>query len=289
MSSSAAKPREAVATLRGAGLGLRRGLLAALQADATDALDFIEVAPENWIGVGGRLGRQLRELSERLPLCCHGLSLNLGGHAPLDFALLKAIKGFLDQHGVAVYSEHLAACADDGHLYDLMPLPFCDATVGHVAARIRTVQEVLERPLILENISAYARLPGELDELTFLKAVLESADCRLLLDINNLLVNSVNFGFDPRAYLAALPSARIAYLHLAGHHDQAPGLKIDSHGAPVCAPVWSLLKQAYALHGVRPTLLERDFNFPPIGELYAEVGHIRDLQQAAGSAGGCRV
>lgn len=265
----------------GAGLGLRRGLLAALQGDVAGGADFLEVAPENWIGVGGRLGRQLRAFTERRPFLCHGLSLNLGGFAPLDMALLRAIKNFLDTHGVLGYSEHLSACADDGQLYDLMPLPFSAESVERIAERVRIVQDVLERPLIVENVSAYARLPGELDEASFVRAVLERADCQLLLDVNNVYVNSVNFGFDAHAYIAAMPRERIAYLHVAGHFDQAADLKIDSHGAPVIDPVWALLGETYARHGVRPTLLERDFNFPPIAELYAELERIRGLQQAA--------
>ncbi|ERI52589.1 hypothetical protein N878_18465, partial [Pseudomonas sp. EGD-AK9] len=244
----------------GAGLGLRRGLLAALQEDGASGADFLEVAPENWIGVGGRLGRQLRALSERRPLLCHGLSLNLGGFAPLDLELLRAIKAFLDAHGVLGYSEHLSACADHGQLYDLMPLPFSEESVVRIAERVRIVQDLLERPLIIENVSAYAQLPGELDEASFVCAVLERADCQLLLDVNNLYVNSINFNFDAQAYIAALPSERIAYLHVAGHYDQAADLKIDTHGAPVIDPVWALLAHAYARHGVRPTLLERDFN-----------------------------
>lgn len=269
--------------VEGAGLGLRRGLLAALRDDPPEArLDFLEIAPENWIGVGGRFGRQLRELSERMPFLCHGLSLNLGGTAPLDFELLGAIKGFLDEHGIRGYSEHLSACADDGQLYDLMPLPFDDETVRRVAARIRTVEQVLERPLIIENVSAYARLPGALDEVQFVRAVLEEADCRLLLDLNNVFVNAHNFGFDAKDYVAAMPGERIAYLHMAGHFDESAELKIDTHGAPVCDPVWALLAHCYERHGVRPTLLERDFNFPPVAELYAEVERIRGLQQEAG-------
>ncbi|HEX5844273.1 MAG TPA: DUF692 domain-containing protein [Pseudomonas sp.] len=262
----------------GAGLGLRRGLLGELQSCSRAELDFLELAPENWIGVGGRLGKQLRALSERLPLLCHGLSLNLGGFAPLDIELLKAIKGFLDLHGVRGYSEHLSACADHGQLYDLMPLPFAEESVERIAERVRIVQDVLERPLIIENVSAYTQLPGELDEAAFVAAVLERADCQLLLDVNNVYVNSINSNFDPGAYIAAMPSERIAYLHVAGHQDESAQLKIDSHGAPVIDPVWALLEQAYALHGVRPTLLERDFNFPPIAELYAEVARIRQLQ-----------
>src|SRR3989338_5943372 len=190
-------------------------------------------------------------------------------------------KGFLDLHGVRGYSEHLSACADHGQLYDLMPLPFSEESVRRIAERVRIVQDVLERPLIIENVSAYAQLPGELDEPAFVRAVLELADCQLLLDVNNVFVNSINFNFDAAAYIAAMPSARIAYLHVAGHYDQASDLKIDTHGAPVIDPVWALLEQAYAVHGVRPTLLERDFNFPPIAELYAEVAQIRQLQTAA--------
>ncbi|WP_407926475.1 HvfB family MNIO-type RiPP peptide maturase [Aquipseudomonas ullengensis] len=266
----------------GAGLGLRRGLLAALQDSAVGQVDFLEVAPENWIGIGGRFGRQLRALTERLPFLCHGLSLNLGGFAPLDMNLLRAIKAFLDAHGIRGYSEHLSACADDGQLYDLMPLPFCEASVQRIAQRIRTVQDVLERPLIIENVSAYARLPGEMDEADFVNAVLAEGDCRLLLDINNVYVNSHNFAFDPHAYIAAMPGERIAYLHMAGHAQHSAELKVDTHGAPVCDPVWALLEHAYALHGVRPTLLERDFNFPPVSELYAEVAQIRALQRQRG-------
>lgn len=269
------------AFVSGAGLGLRRALLPALLECAHSPADFLEVAPENWIGVGGRHGRALRTLSERQPLLCHGLSLNLGGHAPLDMELLGAIRAFLDTHQVRGYSEHLSSCADErGHLYDLMPLPFNAASVRHVAERIRVVQEVLERPLIIENVSAYARLPGELDEASFVAAVLQEADCQLLLDVNNVYVNSSNFDFDAQAYLAAMPSERIAYLHLAGHSDDASGLKIDTHGTSVCEPVWRLLEECYRLHGVRPTLLERDFDFPPLTQLSAELGRIRELQRA---------
>lgn len=267
----------------GAGLGLRRGLLPAL-AEMPDApIDFLEVAPENWIGVGGRWGRQLRALTERYPLACHGLSLNLGGTAPLDTDLIAAIRRFLAQHGAVVYSEHLSACADEGHLYDLMPVPFTEADVRRIAQRIRCVQDQLERPLVIENVSAYVQLPGTLDEAGFVRAVLEEADCQLLLDVNNVYVNSINFGSDARAFIAAMPTDRIAYLHVAGHHDEAADLKVDTHGAAVIDPVWTLLDFAYACHGVRPTLLERDFNFPPLAVLLDELAVIRDRQRTAQS------
>ena len=207
--------------VNGAGLGLRRGLLGALQECSTAEVDFLELAPENWIGVGGRLGKQLRALSERLPLLCHGLSLNLGGFAPLDIELLKAIKVFLDLHGVRGYSEHLSACADHGQLYDLMPLPFSEESVRRIAERVRIAQDVLERPLIIENVSAYAQLPGELDEATFVRAVLEQADCQLLLDVNNVFVNSINFNFPPIAELYA-EVAQIRQLQAAATSVAAP-------------------------------------------------------------------
>lgn len=267
--------------ISGAGLGLRRGLLAGLIDSADGAVDFLEVAPENWIGVGGRLGRQFRELTERVPFMCHGLSLNLGGYAPLDFDLLQTIKNFLEEHAIRGYSEHLSASADHGQLYDLMPLPFCEESVQRVASRIRIVQDILERPLIIENVSAYTRLPGELDEVTFVRSVLEEADCQLLLDVNNVFVNASNFALDPYAYIAAMPSERIAYLHLAGHQDERLDLKIDTHGTAVCDSVWKLLAHTYDCHGKRPTLLERDFNFPPLLELYAEVARIRQFQSQA--------
>ncbi len=265
----------------GAGLGLRRSLLDALLAAPADAFDFLECAPDNWIGVGGRLGEALAELSQRHPLSCHGLSLSLGGPAPLDVDFLTRTRGFLDRHRVALYSEHLSWCSDDGHLYELLPLPFTAEAVQHVAARIRQTQDILGRRIAVENASYYAVPAADMDEAGFINAVLDEADCDLLLDVNNVYVNAINHGYDAREFLARLPSARIASYHVAGHHDEAVDLKIDTHGMPVKDDVWSLLAHTYARHGVRPTLLERDFNFPLLAELLAEVDQIRQLQQAA--------
>lgn len=267
-----------------AGLGLRRGLLPALQALPDDALDFLECAPENWIDVGGRPGAAFAALAERFPVSCHGLSLSLGGPGPLDLVLVDRIRGFLDRHRVAHYSEHLSYCSDEGQLYDLLPLPFTDEAVRHVAARIGEVQARLGRRIAVENISYYAAPWQAMDEADFVLAVLEEADCDLLLDVNNVLVNAHNHGYDAAAFVARMPAARIAGYHVAGHYDDPGGLKVDTHGAPVRDAAWSLLAGAYALHGVRPTLLERDFNYPPLGELLAEVDRIRALQ--ASVAGG---
>jgi uncharacterized protein (UPF0276 family) len=264
--------------VHGAGLGLRRALTGPLLSRPDAVVDFFEVAPENWIGVGGRLGQTLRAFTERHAFVCHGLSLSLGGPAPLDETLLARIRRFMDAHGIAAYSEHLSWCADDGHLYDLLPLAFTEEAVHHVAARIRQSQDILGRRIAVENSSYYAMPDAGMGELEFVRAVLDEADCNLLLDVNNVYVNSINHGYDAAAFIDALPHARIAWIHVAGHYNEAPDLIVDTHGAPVIDPVWALLEHAYARFGSVPTLVERDFNFPPIDELLAEVERIRELQ-----------
>ena len=272
--------------LQDAGLGLRRGLLAPLtrHLDAHPdghGVDFVEVAPENWIDVGGLFGQQFRAVTERLPLVCHGLSLNLGGPAPLDMELIGAIKRFLGEHGARCYTEHLSACADDGHLYDLMPIPFTEEAAAYVAERVRRVQDALGQRIGVENVSYYAAPGQALPEADFINAVVDQADCLLLLDVNNVYVNSVNFGYDASELLRRLPGRRAAYVHVAGHRREAPDLCVDTHGAAVIDPVWRLLAEAYALHGPLPTLLERDFNLPPLADLLGEVARVRALQAAA--------
>jgi len=260
-----------------AGLGLRRALLPDLLQAPPAALDFLECAPDNWIGVGGRPGAMLDALSARFPLSCHGLSLSLGGTAPLDTALLRQTRQFLDRHQVALYSEHLSYSADDGHLYELLPLPFTDEAVRHVGARIAQAQDALGRRIAVENVSYYAAPARALSEADFVAAVLAEADCDLLLDVNNVYVNSINHRYDALEFIRAMPHERIAYLHVAGHYDEADDLKVDTHGAPVKREVWDLLADAYRLFGPRPTLLERDFNFPPYAELVDELGLVRRI------------
>jgi len=264
--------------VQGAGLGLRRALLGPLRHADLSRVGFLEAAPENWIGVGGRLGRQLREYCERFPLLVHGLSLSLGAPEPLDRAFLKRLKDFLDEHKVPLYSDHLSYCSEHGHLYDLMPLPFLPETVEWVAERLGQVQDALGRRIAVENISYYAAPGAEMSELEFINAVLERADCLLLLDVNNIHVNSINHGYQAEAFLDGLPGERVAYIHIAGHHHEADDLIIDTHGAAVIEPVWDLLVRAYQKLGPVPTLLERDFNFPPVAELLAEVERIDRLQ-----------
>lgn len=264
--------------LQGAGLGLRRDFAEDVLR-SPPPVDFYEVAPENWMRFGGRLGKQFRALTERFPFVCHGLSLSLGGPAPLDEDFLLELKAFLRQHQIALYSEHLSYCGDDGLLYDLMPMPFTGEAAEYVAGRIRRVQEILEQPIAIENISYYAAPGQEMAEIDFLNAVLEQADCGLLLDINNIHVNSVNHGYDAGEFLDAIPGQRIVYAHIAGHYVEAEDFLVDTHGAAIIDPVWTLLGRAYRNFGVFPTLLERDFNIPPLPELLCEVGTIRAIQQ----------
>lgn len=270
--------------VHGAGLGLRRDFLGAAAEHPPAGVDFWEVAPENWIGVGGRSGRLFRSLTERFPFVCHGLSLSIGSPAPLDLDFLAQLKRFLDDHRIRAYTEHLSYCSDDGHLYDLMPIPFTEEAVRHVAARVRQVQDVLERPIALENLSYYAAPGQEMAEIDFVCAVLEEADCGLHLDVNNIYVNAINHGYDPVSFLTRLPGERIVYAHVAGHYVEAEDLRVDTHGAPVIDPVWELLGRAYEAFGVFPTLLERDFNIPPLADLAAEVATITRIQRRYSAA-----
>jgi hypothetical protein len=247
-------------------------------------VDFFEVAPENWIGVGGAYGRRFRELTARYPFVNHGLSLSIGGPGPLDLEFLSRVRQFLDEHGILLYSEHLSYCSDDGHLYDLMPIPFTEAAVRRVADRVGQVQDALGRRIALENVSYYAAPGAEMGELEFLNAVLERADCQLMLDVNNIYVNAINHGYDAREFLAGVPAQRVVYMHVAGHYVEAEDLRVDTHGSDVCDPVWALLADAYRHCGVKPTVLERDFNIPPLDVLMREVETIRRVQAAAVTA-----
>ena len=262
----------------GAGLGLRRPLIKQLMDDPPTDVDFMEVAPENWINVGGRQGKNFRYFTERYPFLIHGLSLSIGSPAPLDEQFVRDIKAFMADHDIRMYSEHLSYCGDDGHLYDLMPIPFTEDAVRYVAERIRRVQDILEQRIAMENVSYYAPADTSMNESDFTLAVLEEADCDLMLDINNIVVNSINHRYDASEFLHRMPAERIRYFHLAGHYVEAEDLRIDTHGAAVDKQAWALLAEAYEHFGPVPTLLERDFNFPPMEELLDEVRRIKGMQ-----------
>lgn len=261
------------------GLGLRRDHMNELLNNAYPEIGFLELAPENWLPFGGQLQKKLTALAEIYPLLCHGLSLNIGGPDPLSERFLEDLKVFFNRFPMLCYSEHLSYTAAGGQVYDLLPMPFRQDAIAHLVSRIHQVQDTLQRPLVLENISYYTPVSAEMSELEFLLEVLEQADCQLLLDVNNVYVNSVNHGYDAREFIGALPSKRIRYGHIAGHYVQHEHLLIDTHGADVCQDVWQLLAYAYQCHGTFPTLLERDFNLPDLTELTAELQIIKNIQQ----------
>ena len=261
------------------GLGLRREMLDELLEHVPKQIDFLEVAPENWLKLGGRFKKQFKTLTEANNFVCHGLSLSIGSPEPLDIEFIKSLKVFFDQHNIKMFSEHLSYCSGQGHMYDLMPIPFTEEAIAHVVPRIKQVQDILERPVAMENVSYYGAPGQELSELEFTTEILEQADCKLLLDVNNIYVNSINHGYDANTFLAGLPTKRIAYGHVAGHYNEANDLIVDTHGADVIDPVWELLDKAYKVHGVFPTLLERDFNIPEINVLTKELDIIIQLQQ----------
>ena len=266
--------------VHGAGLGLRRTFLAEIVTNPPNTVDFYEVAPENWMTIGGKYGKQFRAMTEQFDFVAHGLSLSIGSTDPLDETFVHNLKHFMREHGMKFYSEHLSYCSKDGHLYDLMPIPFTSDAVHHVAARIRRVQDILEQKIAIENVSYYAAPGQEMNEIDFFNAVIEEADCDVLIDINNIYVNSVNHGYDAESFLKAMPAHRIAYAHIAGHYVEAEDFLVDTHGAEIVDPVWKLLGKAYELYGVFPTLLERDFNIPALSELYREVQTISQIQHA---------
>ena len=263
----------------GAGLGMRREIIDDFNTSHAEGIDFMEVAPENWIPIGGKMEKQFRRLTERFPFLIHGLSLSIGSPAPLDEELVKSIKKFMQEYNISYYSEHLSYCSDNGHLYDLLPIPFTEEAVYYTANRIKRIQDILEQRIAMENASYYVDTSYELTEIEFINAVLEEADCDLLLDVNNIYVNSVNHRYDAESFLKALPAERIAYCHVAGHYNEADDLIVDTHGADIIDPVWKLLDTAYEHFGVFPTMVERDFNIPPIAELIKEVEQIKALQE----------
>ncbi len=267
----------------GAGLGFRRELIEPLKQSVPSVIDFFEVAPENWAGLGGLSAKDLRHFTERYPFVCHGLSLSLGGPAPLDTQLLHKTKAFMKAHGMQLFTEHLSWCSDESHLYDLLPIPCTQEAVMWTAKRIQQAQDILEMRIGIENASTYIAPPGaEMSEAEFVAAVVKEADCLLHLDVNNIYVNSQNFGFDALYYLNTLPLERTCYVHVAGHYVEPDGLLIDTHGAEVIDPVWHLLLAVYErIGGHVPTCLERDFNLPGLSELTAEVMQIARLQAQA--------
>jgi uncharacterized protein (UPF0276 family) len=261
----------------GFGLGLRVDHYECLLAERP-AIDWLEALTENYLVPGGRPLHNLTRLREHYPMVMHGVSMSIGSTAPLDREYLAQVKTLAARIEPAWVSDHLCWTGVHGkNLHDLLPLPYTDEALKHIVARVRTVQEILERRILLENVSSYVSFrDSRLTEWEFLRAVAEEADCLILLDVNNIYVSSVNHEFDAHAYLEAIPSERVQQIHLAGHQNHGDYL-IDTHDHPVPSPVWDLYAAAVRRFGRVSTMIERDANIPPLGELLAELARARGM------------
>lgn len=270
------------AELQGFGLGLRSEHYASFGQQRPAGLDWLEVVSENHLVPGGRPMAHLDRIRSLAPMVMHGVSLSIGGTDPLDLAHVQALKALAQRVQPAWVSDHLCFTGAMGrNLHELLPLPRTEAMLRHLVPRIHQVQDLLGRRLVLENVSSYVQFAGDqMAEHEFVAEVARRADCLLLLDVNNVYVNSVNHGFDAHCYIDALPAERVVQLHLAGHTAQR-GMLIDTHDAPVCPAVWQLYDYTLRRIGFRPTMVERDDHIPPLAELLAELDTARQIAAQA--------
>ena len=269
--------------LRGVGLGLRWALAEDIIERPPPELAFIEVAPENYMRRGGLFPASLAACAERWPIVTHGLTMSLGGIDPLPAEYLATLASFARQVSTPWHSDHLCFTVAGGVVtHELLPLPFTREAAEHVAARVMRAQDALGIPMAVENISYYAH-PGapEMDEADFAAEVVARSGCGLLLDVNNVFVNAQNHGFDARAMIAKMPLDRVVQIHVAGHDTSDPALVLDTHAEAVRDEVYDLLAFTLRRTGSVPVLLERDDNFPPWGELCAEVAKLDAILRAS--------
>ena len=260
------------------GIGFRRDLADdILSGNISPA--FIEFAPENWMEIGGKWGRSIREAASKYPVTCHGLSLSIGSPDPLDQEFILRIKDFLDTFNVSVYSEHLSYTkANNAHLYDLLPVPFTREAVAHIVERIKKVQDLTGRKLVLENVSYYTPVAAEMTEHEFINTIVSEADCQLLLDVNNVFVNAFNHQYNALEFINKMPLDKVAYIHMAGHEQEEADLIIDTHGQPIIDPVYALFEETIAkMKEPVPVLLERDYNFSQKDQLNNELNTIEGI------------
>lgn len=261
--------------LNDVGIGLRNEhILSLFQQPKHSDIDFLELAPDNWMNLGGAKKEYLMDISRKYPLIAHGLSLSIGDVCPLNKIYINDIRRFLDEHHITIYSDHLCFSRDkQGYLFDLLPVPYFSEVLPYLVNRIDEVQNILGRRLVLENISSYYRYSGEMPEYEFWGELLDLSGCGMLLDINNAYINSYNHGFNAIEYIRNIPTDSIVYYHLAGHVDQER-MKIDTHGMPVLDEVLELAKETFSIHGAKPLLLERDNNVPSLNILCKELTSI---------------
>lgn len=259
----------------GIGIGLRREL-AGDAVKNSHSIDWLEFVPENYMGIGGKARVRLEIASSTFPLIAHGVNLSIGSADKLNKEYLTELKFLLDHLNCPWWSDHLSFSSFNGmYLHDLMPLPFSQEAANHVVDRIKEVKQFISRPFLLENISAYLRMPGAMmSEAEFITHVVEQADCGLLLDVNNVYVNSQNFCFDPYAFIDSLPLERVVQIHIAGHSKNIDML-VDTHGESIDEAVYDLLEYTLQKADVNGILLERDKNFPDFIELLEELDRIR--------------
>jgi uncharacterized protein (UPF0276 family) len=270
----------------GIGLGLRYDLATELLRRHPKSVAWVEIHPENYIDRGGRYQEMLELAREQWPVVTHGLSTCLGSVEPFDARYLKALGAFLKGLEIPWHSEHLClGGVDDRFFHDLLPLPFTEEAAQIASKRLTEVRDAIGIPLALENVSYYAPQGTDgLAEADFVVEVLERADAKLLLDVNNIYVNSRNFGFDPKAYIDKIPTERVVQIHVAGHFVRDDGLRIDTHGEPVPDDVYELLDYALRKVGPVPVLLERDNNVPRLDELLSEVDELWTIYRSATGA-----
>ena len=261
----------------GFGLGLRVEHYESI-LNSEPAVDWFEIISENYLVPGGKPLHYLDRIRERYPLVMHGVSLSIGSTDPLNRDYLKQLKELAARVQPAWVSDHLCWTGVHGrNLHDLLPLPYTEETIDHVAARIREVQDFLGRRILIENVSSYVNYAqSQLSEWDFLSEICERADCLLLFDVNNIYVSSVNHGFDALDYLNGIPATRVQQLHLAGHEDHGRYI-IDTHDHPVSDPVWDLYAHALRRFGPVSTMIERDDHIPPLTELVGELEHARRI------------
>ena len=278
------------------GIGLRSEHIELLaRSPKHPDIDFLELAPENWMSLGGLKREQLQDISKLYPLIAHGLSLSIGDCQPLNTKFVRQVGQFLDELNIEVYSEHLSFSRDNqGYLYELLPVPRRAENIDYLADRIKQVQDIIQRPLVMENISYYHNYGDEMPEGEFIAEIAKRSGCELLVDINNLYVNSQNHHFDAAQMLKALPSDAIRYYHIAGHlveNDRSvesdksiKGNKslIDTHGMEVQQAVIDLARYTISIHGSKPLLLERDNNVPPLVVLTEELRGVHSQVLDAG-------
>jgi uncharacterized protein (UPF0276 family) len=262
------------------GVGFRRDIAKEFLNNKNFKPDFIEFAPENWMGMGGYWKKVLDKAAEKYPITCHGLSLSIGSAEDLDYDFLKFLKQFLREYNVDIYSEHLSYTkSSNAHLYDLLPIPFREDAIKHIVQRIKEVQDILERPLAIENISYYTPIGAQIDEATFIRRIIEESGCQLLLDVNNVYVNAFNHGYNAYEFIDYMPLNQVSYIHMAGHEKVSDDLIIDTHGQPIVDSVYELFK--YTLKKIKPTpvLLERDFNFDDFDSIVDEFTKLKTITQ----------